>query len=171
MNFDSRIRKIPDYPKKGILYYDITTLLKDGRAFKMALDKLEKHYEDREIDLVVGIESRGYMLGGALADRLVAGFVPVRKQGKLPAQTIRATYTKEYGDDGLEIHKDAITPGQNVLIVDDLLATGGTLAATVELVEKLEGKIVGICVLIELAALKGKDKIKYPVYSLVKYGE
>lgn len=172
MNFDSRIRKIPDYPKKGILFYDITTLLKDGRAFKAVVDKFDKYYEDREVDVVVGIESRGYMLGGALADRLVAGFVPVRKQGKLPWATIKATYTKEYGDDGLEIHKDAIAEGQKVLIVDDLLATGGTLAATVELVKKLGGNIVGICVLVELVALKGRDKIsEYPVHSLVKYEE
>ena len=173
MNFDSRIRKIPDYPKKGILFYDITTLLKDGRAFKMVVDKLEKRYEDREVDVVVGSESRGYMLGGALADRLVAGFVPVRKQGKLPSETIRATYTKEYGDDGLEIHKDAIEPGQKVLIVDDLLATGGTIAATVELVEKLGGDIMGICFLIELTGLRGRDKVdsKYPMFSLVEYKE
>lgn len=172
MNFDERIRKIPDYPKKGILFYDITTLLKDGRAFKAVIDKFDKYYDDREVDLVVGIESRGYMLGGALADRLVAGFVPVRKQGKLPAETISATYTKEYGDDGLEIHKDAILPGQKVLIVDDLLATGGTAAATVELVEKLGGSIVGLCFLIELDGLGGRDKIKnYQINSLLRYEE
>ncbi len=170
MNFDQRVRKIPDYPKKGILYYDITTLLKDGRAFKAVVDKLDKHYEDREIDIVVGIESRGFMLGGALADRLIAGFVPVRKKGRLPAETISAAYTKEYGDDGLEIHKDAIAPGQNILIVDDLLATGGTIAATVELIEKLGGNIIGICFLIELTSLKGRAKIsKYPIYSLLQY--
>lgn len=172
MNFDERIRKIPNYPKEGILFYDITTLLKDGRAFKAVVDNLEKQYNNTEIDIVVGIESRGYMLGGALSDRLIAGFVPVRKKGKLPADIISAEYTKEYGDDRLEVHKDAIEPGQKVLIVDDLLATGGTIEATVNLVERLGGDIVGICFLIELTALKGRDKVsKYPIYSLLKYEE
>lgn len=172
MDFDKHVRKIPDFPKKGILFYDITTLLKDGRAFKAVVDRFATHYDDREVDLVVGIESRGYMVGGALADRLVAGFVPVRKVGKLPAETIRATYKKEYGDDGLEIHKDAILPGQKVIIADDLLATGGTAAATAELVEKLGGKIVGFCFLIELGFLHGREKLKkYPVYSLLTYNE
>lgn len=170
MDFDKHIRRIPDFPKKGILFYDITTLLKDGRAFKAVVDRFAKHYDDREVDIVVGIESRGYMVGGALADRLIAGFVPVRKAGKLPAETIRTTYKKEYGDDGLEIHKDAILPGQNVIIADDLLATGGTAAATAELVEKLGGKIMGFCFLIELEFLHGREKLKkYPVYSLLTY--
>ncbi len=172
MDFDKYVRKIPDFPKKGILFYDITTLLKDGRAFKAVVDRFANHYDDREVDIVVGIESRGYMVGGALADRLIAGFVPVRKVGKLPAETIRATYKKEYGDDGLEIHKDAILPGQNVIIADDLLATGGTAAATAELVETLGGKIVGFCFLIELGFLHGREKIKkHPVYSLLTYNE
>lgn len=164
------IRNIPDFPKPGILFRDITTLLKEKMAFKLAVDSLVKKYKNKKIDEVVAVEARGFILGGAVAYRLDAGFVPVRKQGKLPSQTNSVTYNLEYGTDTLEMHHDAIKPGDKVLIVDDLLATGGTVKAVTDLVRQLEGKIVGIAFLIELTDLKGRDKLKdYPVYSLIKY--
>lgn len=155
----SRIRHVPDFPKPGILFYDVTTLLRDPEGFRIAIDAMAEPYRDRRIDLVVGIESRGFILGAAVADRLGAGFVPVRKLGKLPASTVRATYELEYGTDSLEMHRDAIDPGQRVLIVDDLLATGGTAKATVGLVKGVGGHVEGVAFLIELAALNGRAKL------------
>ena len=156
----SRIRHVPDFPKAGILFYDVTTLLRDPQGFKLAIDSMTTPFEGQGIDVVVGIESRGFILGAAVADRIRAGFVPVRKLGKLPAQTIRATYDLEYGSDSLEMHRDAIEPGQRVLIVDDLLATGGTARATAGLVSELGGNVHAIAVLIELVALNGRDKLE-----------
>jgi|SRR5829696_869785 len=156
----TRIRHVPDFPKAGILFYDVTTLLRDPAGFKLAIDAMAEPYHGKGVSLVVGIESRGFILGAAVADRLGAGFVPVRKVGKLPHTTIRVSYDLEYGTDSLEIHSDAIEPGQRVLIVDDLLATGGTARATVDLVRKLGGEVLGVAVLIELAALKGRDKLQ-----------
>jgi adenine phosphoribosyltransferase len=155
----SKIRHVPDFPKAGILFYDITTLLRDPEGFRMAIDSMASPYRDRGIDLVVGIESRGFILGAAVADRLGAGFVPVRKLGKLPAACVRATYDLEYGSDSLEMHRDAIEPGRRVLIVDDLLATGGTAKATVDLVKQLGGIVEGVALLIELVDLKGRTKL------------
>jgi adenine phosphoribosyltransferase len=155
----SKIRHVPDFPKAGILFYDVTTLLRDAAGLKLALDSLTRPFEGREIELVVGIESRGFILGAAVADRLGAGFVPVRKLGKLPAETVQASYTLEYGTDSLEMHRDAIAPGQRILIVDDLLATGGTAAATVGMVKQLGGVVEGVTFLIELVELKGRDRL------------
>lgn len=156
----SQIRHVPDFPKPGILFYDVTTLLKDPQGFKLAVDTMSEPYKGLGITLVVGIESRGFILGSAVADRLGAGFVPVRKLGKLPAQTVRASYALEYGTDSLEMHRDAVESGQKVLIVDDLLATGGTARATVDLVRQLGGDVVGVSFLIELAALNGRAKLE-----------
>ena len=156
----SRIRHVPDFPKAGILFYDVTTLLRDPQGFRLAIDSIASPFVDDRIDLVVGIESRGFILGSAVADRIGAGFVPVRKLGKLPAATVRASYALEYGTDSLEMHRDAITPGQRVLVVDDLLATGGTASAAVQLVKELGGVIVGVTVLIELAALNGRKQLE-----------
>ena len=155
----AKIRHVPDFPKAGILFYDVTTLLRDPDGFKVAIDAMATPFEGTDIDLVVGIESRGFILGAAVADRLRAGFVPVRKLGKLPAQTIRATYDLEYGTDSLEMHRDAITAGQRVLIVDDLLATGGTASATLKLVKELGGSVQGVSFLIELVGLGGRSKL------------
>lgn len=164
------IRSIPDFPKAGILFRDITTLLKDKRAFKQAIEKLAGKYKNKKIDKVVAVEARGFILGGIVANKLGAGFVPVRKPGKLPWKTNSASYALEYGTDTLEMHIDAIEPGEKVLIVDDLLATGGTARAVVELIEKLKGRVSGIVFLIELAGLKGREKLKgYPIFSLIKY--
>jgi len=164
------IRNVKDYPKKGVVFRDITTLLKDGKALKRAVDLLYHRSKGKKLDLIAAIESRGFILGGALANRMGVGFVPVRKFGKLPADRIEEKYDLEYGTDALEIHKDAVKKGQRVLIVDDLLATGGTLQATCKLVEKLGGKVAGILVLIELSFLKGREKLRgYDLYSLVKY--
>lgn len=164
------IRNIPDFPKPGILFRDITTLLNNKLAFKTAINKLSEKYKNKNIDKVVAVEARGFILGGAIAHKLNAAFVPVRKKGKLPAKTSAATYDLEYGTDTLEMHQDAIKRGDKVLIVDDLLATGGTVRAVTDLVNKLKGKISGIAFLIELTDLKGKEKLKeYPVYSLIKY--
>jgi adenine phosphoribosyltransferase len=156
----TQIRHVPDFPKPGILFYDVTTLLKDPQGFKLAIDTMARPYIGSGVTLVVGIESRGFILGAAVADRIGAGFVPVRKLGKLPAQTIRATYDLEYGTDSLEMHRDAIEKGQKVLIVDDLLATGGTARATVDLVRQLGGDVVGVAVLIELVELNGRAKLQ-----------
>jgi adenine phosphoribosyltransferase len=155
-----RIRHVPDFPKPGILFYDVTTLLDDRAGFRMALDAMAAPHASSKVDLVVGIESRGFIFGAALADRLGAGFAPVRKPGKLPSKTRRASYALEYGTDALEIHEDAIEPAQRVLIVDDLLATGGTAAAVVGLVRGLGGEVVGLQFLIELVALNGRDRLK-----------
>ena len=155
----SKIRHVPDYPKAGILFYDVTTLLRDPTGFRLAIDTLSAPYRDRGISLVVGIESRGFILGSAVADRIGAGFVPVRKVGKLPADKIRASYQLEYGTDSLEMHRDAITPGQSVLIVDDLLATGGTASATIDLVKQLGGDVRGVAFLIELVGLNGRARL------------
>ena len=155
----AKIRNVPDFPKPGILFYDVTTLLRDRDGLRMALDGLTRPFEGRGIELVVGIESRGFILGAAIADRIGAGFVPVRKVGKLPSKTVKATYALEYGSDSLEVHSDAIEPGQRVVIIDDLLATGGTAAATVGLVKELGGKVEGIGFLIELIELNGRQKL------------
>jgi adenine phosphoribosyltransferase len=166
----SYIRNIPDFPKQGILFRDITTLLKDKKAFKEAVNEMANKYKGEHIDAVVAVESRGFIFGSLLAYKLGAGFVPVRKKGKLPAKTNSVTYELEYGTDTLEIHHDALEPESRVLIVDDLLATGGTVCAVTDLVKQLQGNIVGIAVLIELTALKGRDKLKgFPVFSLIKY--
>jgi adenine phosphoribosyltransferase len=156
----TRIRHVPDFPKTGILFYDVTTLLRDPEGFKLAIDAMAEPYRGKDIALVVGIESRGFILGAAVADRIGAGFVPVRKVGKLPHTTVRVSYELEYGTDSLEMHRDAIEPGQTVLIVDDLLATGGTARATVDLVRTLGGEVHAVAVLIELAALKGRDRLQ-----------
>ncbi|MCM8795497.1 MAG: adenine phosphoribosyltransferase [Candidatus Omnitrophica bacterium] len=170
MDLKKYIRSIPDFPKPGILFRDITTLLKDKKAFKFAVDTLAAKYRAKKIDVVVAVEARGFILGGALAHKLGAGFVPVRKKGKLPYKTNSVTYNLEYGTDTLEIHQDAIRHKNKVLIVDDLLATGGTVKAVVDLVNTLQGKIVGIAFLIELVDLGGREKLKdYPIYSLIKY--
>ena len=170
IDLKKHIRNIPDFPKPGILFKDITTLLKNKAAFKQAVDTLVAKYKNKKIDLVVAVEARGFILGGAIAHRLGAGFVPVRKKGKLPYRTNSATYELEYGRDTLEIHHDAIVSDERVLIVDDLLATGGTVKAVTDLVNQLKGKIVGIAFLIELKDLKGIAKLKgYPVYSLIKF--
>jgi adenine phosphoribosyltransferase len=156
----SRIRHVPDFPKPGILFYDVTTLLKDREGFQMAVDAMAAPHRGQGVDVVVGIESRGFIFGSAIADRLNAGFAPVRKLGKLPSRTRRASYSLEYGSDSLEIHEDACASGQRVLIVDDLLATGGTAAATVGLVRDLGAQVVGVQFLIELLALNGRDRLK-----------
>jgi len=154
-----RIRHVPDFPKPGILFYDVTTLLKDPEGFQMAVDAMAAPHRDAGIDLVVGIESRGFIFGAAVADRLKSGFAPVRKLGKLPSKTRRASYQLEYGSDSLEIHEDAVEQGARLLVVDDLLATGGTAAATVGLLRDLGGEIAGVQFLIELAGLGGRDKL------------
>jgi adenine phosphoribosyltransferase len=166
------IRTVPDFPKPGILFYDITTLLKDKTGFAQLIDAFAAYYIGKEIDLVLGIEARGFIFGPALAYRLNAGFVPVRKPGKLPGQVARVNYDLEYGSDALEIHLGAIEPGQRVLIVDDLLATGGTMQATVQLVRQLGGEIVGVGFAIELDFLKGAAKLQeYDVFSLLHYND
>lgn len=166
----SLIRNVQDFPKKGIGFKDITTLLKNGPALVAAVDQLAALFADQHAELVVGVESRGFIFGTALAYKMGLGFVPVRKPGKLPAKTIREEYQLEYGTDAIEIHQDAIQTGQKVLIIDDLLATGGTVAATTHLVERMGGDIVGIGFLIELDFLNGRDKIaRYPVHSLVHF--
>ncbi len=166
----SKIRHVPDFPKAGILFYDITTLLQDRFGFHAAIDGLSLPYANRGIDLVVGIESRGFIFGAAVADRLDAGFAPVRKPGKLPSQTIRATYALEYGSDSLEMHRDAVSSGQRVLIVDDLLATGGTARATTDLVKQLGGHVEGLAFLIELVALNGRAKLAgEQVHTVLQY--
>jgi len=164
------IREVPDFPKKGILFYDITTLLKDKAGFATLIDALSENYLERKIDLVLGIEARGFIFGPALAYRLNAGFVPVRKPKKLPAETAKWTYDLEYGTDTLEIHKDAIRKNQRVLICDDLLATGGTAAAAVRLVQKLGGEVIGCGFAIELTFLKGREKLHgLDVFTLLQY--
>lgn len=170
IDLKNSVRSIPDFPKPGILFRDITTLLSDKKAFRCAVDSLADKFKNKKIDTVVAVEARGFIFGGALAHKLGAGFVPVRKKGKLPWQTESVTYDLEYGKDTLEIHRDAITPNKKILIVDDLLATGGTVKAVTDLIKQLKGKVSGIAFLIELKDLKGKEKLKgYPIYSLIKY--
>ena len=155
----SRIREVPDFPKPGINFYDITTLLRDPEGFKAAIDGLAAPFAGAGIDIVVGIESRGFILGGAVADRLGAGFCPIRKPGKLPAKTLRESFSLEYGTDAIEIHVDAIQPGQRVLVIDDVLATGGTAKAAASLVKRLGGTLHGLVFLIELDFLNGREKL------------
>lgn len=170
MDLKERIRVIEDFPKAGISFKDITTILKDGEALKYMVDEIVKNVKDKDIDLIVGPEARGFLIGVPVAYALSVGFVPVRKPGKLPADTIRYEYELEYGTDALEIHKDAIQKGQKVLILDDLLATGGTICSVAKLVEQLGGEVVGINFIIELTGLKGRDKLEgYDVDSIVKY--
>lgn len=170
VNYRALIREVPDFPKPGILFYDITTLLKDARALSSIVDELTAYYQGHQVVKVIGIESRGFIFGGMLAHRLNAGFVPVRKPGKLPADNFEVKYSLEYGSNSLAIHRDAITAGERVLIVDDLLATGGTAAATVSLVRQLGGEIAGLDFLVELQGLKGRDKlVGYPVRSMILY--
>jgi adenine phosphoribosyltransferase len=164
------IRDVPDYPKKGIVFKDITTLIKRGDAFDEVINIFLDKCKDKKIDLVAAVESRGFIFGGVIANRLKVGFVPIRKFGKLPADTVEQKYDLEYGTDTLEIHKDAVLPGQKVLIVDDLLATGGTIKAACKLVEKLGGEVAGILVMIELRFLNGRDKLKdYDLFTLIRY--
>ncbi len=164
------IREVPDFPKKGILFYDITTLLKDKVGLATLIDRLAEHYVDRKVDLILGMEARGFIFAPALAYRLNAGFVPVRKVGKLPAETVKFDYALEYGTNSLEMHKDAIRPGEKVLIVDDLLATGGTAEATAKLARSLGAEIAGLAFVVELDFLHGRDKLKgYDVMSLLHY--
>ena len=164
------IREVPDFPKPGILFYDITTLLKDKKGFATLIDALSEHYISKKIYLVLGIEARGFIFGPALAYRLNAGFVPVRKPRKLPAEAVTVTYDLEYGTDSLGMHKDAILPGQRVLIVDDLLATGGTASATVKLAKSVGANIAGLAFVVELDFLKGREKLAgYDVMSLLHY--
>ena len=166
----ARIREVPDFPKPGILFYDITTLLKDPAAYRESIDLLTAPYVDRKVDIVVGMESRGFIFSAPMAYQLRAGFVPVRKLGKLPAETVSVEYALEYGTNTLEVHKDAIVPGQKVLIVDDLLATGGTVNGTIELVRRLGGDVVGLAFLVELLFLKGRDKLRgHDIHSVIQY--
>ena len=165
-----KIRHVPDFPKAGILFYDITTLLRDATGFRAVVDSLAVPFSASGIDLVIGIESRGFILGGAVADRLGTGFSPVRKPGKLPSKTVRETYALEYGTDALEIHDDGVTPGQRVLIVDDVIATGGTAKATAALVRRLGGSVEGLAFLIELVALNGRAQLEgEKVFSVLRY--
>ena len=164
------IRDIPDFPKKGILFRDITTLLNQKDKFKEVIDLLYDRYKDKNIDAIVAVESRGFIFGATLAYKLGSAVVPVRKKGKLPYKTISATYSLEYGEDALEIHEDAFKPGAKVLLIDDLLATGGTMGAVIDLVKKIKGEIVEIAFVIELSDLKGRTKLQgLPVYSMIKY--
>ncbi len=166
----AKIREVPDFPKPGILFYDITTLLKDRQAFKEAVDLLVAPYRDQRIDVVVGMESRGFIFSAPMAYTLGVGFVPVRKLGKLPAETVSVEYALEYGTNTLEVHRDAITPGQRVLIVDDLLATGGTVNGTIDLVRRLGGEVVSLAFLVELRFLKGRERLRgYDVHSIIQY--
>jgi adenine phosphoribosyltransferase len=166
----SKIRTIPDFPRPGIMFRDITTLLKDAAAFRHAVDLVCEHYRNDHIDKVVSVESRGFILGSVLAYKLHAGFIPIRKPGKLPAATIRQPYVLEYGEDAVEIHQDAVSAGERVLVHDDLLATGGTALAACQLVERRGGVVAGVSFLIELNFLNGREKLKkYPVFSLMEY--
>ena len=170
MELKDYIRSIQDYPKEGILFRDITTLLKDKDAFKLAIDKMAEQVKDKEVDLIVGAESRGFLIGSALAYKMNCGFIPVRKKGKLPYKTISEEYALEYGTDTLYMHEDAIKKGDNVLVVDDLIATGGTALAMIKMVEKLGGNVIGSSFLIELEELNGRKEIeKYPINILIKY--
>jgi adenine phosphoribosyltransferase len=166
----SKIRSVPDFPKAGINFFDITTLLKEKEGFRSTIEALSRPFEKQKIDVVIGVESRGFILGGAVADRLGTGFAPVRKKGKLPSKTVEETYDLEYGTDCLQIHSDAVDRGQRVLIVDDVLATGGTAAATVKLIRTLGGEVLSLAFLIELEFLNGRGKLgNEKIFSVLKY--
>jgi adenine phosphoribosyltransferase len=166
----AKIREVPDFPKPGILFYDITTLIREPASFREAIDLMIEPFRDAKIELIVGMESRGFIFSAPMALDLAAGFVPVRKLGKLPAETISVEYELEYGTNTLEIHRDSIAPGQRVLIVDDLLATGGTVLGTIDLVEQLKGEVVGLSFLVELAFLKGRDRLDgHRIHSVITY--
>ena len=166
----AKIREVPDFPKPGILFYDITTLLKDPAAYREAIQLMLEPYRGQRVDVVVGMESRGFIFSAPMAMELDAGFVPVRKLGKLPAETLSVEYALEYGSNTLEIHRDAIEPGQQVLVVDDLLATGGTVQGTIELIEQLKGEIVGLAFLVELEFLNGRERLTgRPITSVIRY--
>jgi len=168
--FKAAIRRIPNFPKKGIIFRDITTLWKDGRLLRKCTDVLYDHYKTKKIDAVLGIEARGFVVGAPLAERLGVGFIPLRKLGKLPGAKISESYDLEYGTATLEMHRDAVQKGQRILIVDDLIATGGTALAAAKLVEVLRGEVVGFAFVVELSALQGRDALKgYDVFSIVKY--
>ena len=165
-----KIRTIPHWPKQGVMFRDITTLLKDPEGLKDTIKCFVDRYKGKKIDIVAGIEARGFILGGVIAHELGVGFVPIRKKGKLPAETIEHSYVKEYGPDTIEIHKDAISPGQNVLLIDDLIATGDTALAAIKLIEKLQGKIHECAFIVELPELKGREKLKgYPIFKLIDF--
>lgn len=170
MNFKDKIRVIPDYPSPGIRFKDITTLLKDGEVFHAAIEQFKEFAAQRDADMIAGPESRGFLLAAPMAYGLSKGFVPIRKPGKLPHETLSVDYSLEYGKDSLEIHKDAVQPGQRVVLADDLLATGGTIKAAIKLIEQLGAEVVGICFLVELTYLNGREKLEgYDVFSLVQY--
>lgn len=170
MDLKSKIRNVPDFPKKGILFYDITTLLQDSDAFRYAISEMLKRFRGKKIDKVVSAESRGFIFGSVMAHELGVGFVPLRKPGKLPWKKIKEEFNTEYSKDAFEMHEDAIRKGENVLIVDDLLATGGTMVAATKMVERLGGNITGIAIIIELGFLKGRNKLKkYDIFTLVNY--
>lgn len=169
MSYVDLIREIPDFPKEGILFKDITPIFKDPAAFDELIQELYLQIKDLEFDYIAGIEARGFLLGAPLALRMQKGFVPVRKKGKLPGEVVRAEYDLEYGSSILEMHSDAIEPGSKVLIIDDLLATGGTVGATIEMIKKLEGQVAGLAFIIELTFLKGREKLSaYPLFSLIQ---
>jgi len=164
------VRSIPDFPKKGVLFFDITTLLSNTDAFRQSLDEMQEFCSNRKVDKIIGIESRGFIFGGALADRMKVGFVPIRKAGKLPGKTVSASYDLEYGSAAIEIHSEAVKTGESVLIIDDLIATGGTLEASCQLIEKIGAEIAGIAVLIELSFLPWREKLdKYDILSLISF--
>jgi adenine phosphoribosyltransferase len=166
----AQIREVPDFPKPGILFYDITTLIRDPDAFREAIELMTEPFRHEKVDIVVGMESRGFIFSAPMALHLKAGFVPVRKLGKLPAETISVEYDLEYGTNTLEVHRDAIRPGEKVLIVDDLLATGGTVLGTIDLVRQLKGEVVGLSFLVELRFLGGRDRLDgYPINSVIEY--
>ncbi|MBW2975480.1 adenine phosphoribosyltransferase [Candidatus Woesearchaeota archaeon] len=170
MDLKSKIRTVPHWPIEGVMFRDITTLLQDGEAFRQACDEMYGRYKDEKIDVVVGLEARGFIFGSVLAYKLGVGFVPIRKKGKLPSETTSHTYQKEYGPDTIEIHTDAIRKGDKVLVVDDLIATGGTCAAATALIEKLGGEIVECAFVIDLPDLKGKDKLKgYKIFTMMEF--
>jgi len=170
MDLKSKIRDVPNFPKEGIIFKDITTLLQDPKAFRHSIEKFKEYYKDKNVDVIVGPESRGFIFGTVLAYELGVSFVPIRKPGKLPAETESQEYVLEYGTDKIEIHKDAIKKGQKVLIVDDLLATGGTSEASAKLIKRLEGDVAGFAFLIELSFLKGRERLKgYDIFSLIDY--
>ena len=164
------IRDVPDWPKKGVIFKDITTLVRQPAAFRQAIDQLAAHYKDRRVDLVASVEARGFIFGAALAYAVGAGFIAARKPGKLPRETVEATYALEYGTDSLQVHRDAMTPGSRVVVLDDVLATGGTAKAKVELVESLGAIVVGVVFVIELSFLNGRERLAgYDVHSLITY--
>lgn len=169
-DFAALIRNVPDFPQPGVQFKDITTLLQDGAAFRAVIDQLVTHYGEQQIDVVAGVESRGFIFSAPVAYRLGAGLVPIRKPGKLPAPTVEVSYTLEYGSNTLQMHTDAIPPGARVLLVDDLLATGGTIVAAIDLVQRVGGQIVGLAFVIELTFLEGRRLLgDYPIFSLVQY--